>query len=363
VADLAVSVAVGTIAGGLTNAVAVWMLFHPYERRWGLQGAIPKNKARLARAIGRTVGEKLLTPGDILDELSRAGLDRAVEAKLADALRAAFDVERGALRDELPPALFAEVERAIGDAGPRLAEGWDRFVRSPEFEARVHEFVGRARAELAPLTLGSVLTPALRTQLAAQAAVLATETIESGRRDDARSLRHRVGDALLRLAGTERTERFVERTVDDLLARAEARSWGEVLAPLEDATIAGWVLEAARSARAGELALGAVGGTARALLDRPLGRVGRFLPADAATRVAAVVTPALWDWLRAQLPGFLERLDIEAMVERKVLGFSTQRLEEIIRSVTQRELRLIVNLGYLLGAVIGAVSWIAVGRS
>jgi uncharacterized membrane protein YheB (UPF0754 family) len=58
-----------------------------------------------------------------------------------------------------------------------------------------------------------------------------------------------------------------------------------------------------------------------------------------------------------QLPGFLDRLDIEGMVERKVLGFSTKRIEEVIRGVTERELKLIVRLGYVLGAVIGATTW------
>ena len=36
----------------------------------------------------------------------------------------------------------------------------------------------------------------------------------------------------------------------------------------------------------------------------------------------------------------------------------TRRIEEIIRGVTQRELNLIVNLGYLLGAVIGTMTFI-----
>ena len=60
-----------------------------------------------------------------------------------------------------------------------------------------------------------------------------------------------------------------------------------------------------------------------------------------------------YDWAVAQLPGIVERMNIEEMVERKVLGFSTQRVEEMIRNVTQRELDLIVNLGYVLGAIIG----------
>ena len=62
----AVTIGVGAISGGITNAVAIWMLFHPYEERgigpFRIQGAIPKNKARLARSIGKTVGERLLTP-------------------------------------------------------------------------------------------------------------------------------------------------------------------------------------------------------------------------------------------------------------------------------------------------------------
>ena len=35
----------------------------------------------------------------------------------------------------------------------------------------------------------------------------------------------------------------------------------------------------------------------------------------------------------------------------------TERVEEIVRGVTQRELNLIVLLGYLLGGVIGLVTW------
>jgi uncharacterized membrane protein YheB (UPF0754 family) len=68
--------------------------------------------------------------------------------------------------------------------------------------------------------------------------------------------------------------------------------------------------------------------------------------------------PAIWNWLETQLPRFVEQLDIPAMVERKVLGFSTARIEEIIRGVTQRELTMIVNLGYLLGAMIGVLTFL-----
>ena len=67
-----VFIVAGALAGGLTNSIAIWSLFHPYEPpRVGkrslkmLQGAIPKSQERLASAIGRTVGTRLLTPEDL----------------------------------------------------------------------------------------------------------------------------------------------------------------------------------------------------------------------------------------------------------------------------------------------------------
>ncbi len=359
--ELLLNIAVGTIAGGVTNAIAVWMLFHPYERKYRFHGAIPKNKARLAKSIGRTVGEKLLTPKDLLDELSRSGVRETLDAKLATLIAGALETERGSLRSLLPESVLAEVERALERLGPAVADGVGRHVRTPEFEAQVRAAVAKLRAEVGDVPVGQVLTASRRADLAAQAATLATELIEEGRQSDTRSATARIGDLLLRLAGTERTRGFVERTVSEALGRAEHRRWGEVMDAIGEDALVGWLLESARSPRAQALAAeGAASGAAR-LLDEPLGRPGRFLPEDMPARLASLAGPAVWQWIEEQLPRLVEQLDIPAMVERKVLGFSTARIEEIIRGVTERELKTIVRLGYVLGAIIGLLTF-TVGR-
>jgi uncharacterized membrane protein YheB (UPF0754 family) len=356
-AEFALSVLIGTVAGGVTNAVAVWMLFHPYERRLGIQGAIPKNKARLARSIGRTVGEKLLTPGDVIAELDRSGLRSAVENRIAIVVAQLLEQDRGSIREMLPPELFAEVENALAGLGGGIADEYARYVHSPEFEVTVLAFVQRARTQVSDIPLSQLLTQERRTMLAQQAAALSTELIEAARNESGRSARARIGDFLLQVAGSERTERFVERTVGEALERTEGRTVGDVLGAIPDDTYAEWILKAARSPRATDLAFGAAGNAARKLLDRRIGKPARWLPPDVPARIAQVAGPALWNWTMTQLPGFLDRLDIEGMVERKVLGFSTKRIEEVIRGVTERELKLIVRLGYVLGAVIGAMTW------
>lgn len=359
--ELIINVLVGTLAGGITNAVAVWMLFHPYEKTYGFHGAIPKNKARLARSIGRTVGEKLLTPADLLDELSRAGFRETLDAKLAEFIASALERERGPLRSLLPAPLLAEVEKSLADLGPAVGENVAAYTATPEFEERVRAAVTRLRDEMGNMTVGQLLTPERRADLASQAATLATQLMEESRDDEDRSATARIGDLLLRMAGTERTRGFVERTVNDALGRAGHRRWSDVLDAIGEQSVVNWLIEAARSPRAKASAAEAAGKGATALLDKPIGRPGRFLPADASRRLASFAGPALWQWMETQLPRLVEQLDIQAMVERKVLGFSTARIEEIIRNVTERELRLIVRLGYVLGAVIGFITF-TVGR-
>ena len=297
---LALDVFLGSVSGGVTSWVAVVMIFRPYERTFGLQGAVPKNKARLAKTIGKTVGERLLTPADIVDELQRSGLREAIEAKLTEVAIDALERDRGPLRQLLPPGVVAELERLIADAGPDAGAAYERYVATEAFEEQVRTFVARARRD------GSADEP-----------------------------------------GTELT---TER-------RGIAGKAAGLAAGLIDDVIIKWVLRAARSERARTMAVEGVRAAGVAVLDRPIGRLGRWLPDDASRRLVATAAPAVWEQVVEKLPALLETVDIPGMVERKVLGFSTQRVEEIVRGVTQRELNLIVQLGYVLGGAIGAAQF------
>ena len=99
------TIAFGALAGGLTNTVAIWMLFHPYEpptlfgRTIGFfQGAIPKNQGRLAAAVGKTVGTRLLTEED----LTHTFADREFRGAFDDRLSQRRG-KRHPSRDEIRP--------------------------------------------------------------------------------------------------------------------------------------------------------------------------------------------------------------------------------------------------------------------
>jgi uncharacterized membrane protein YheB (UPF0754 family) len=90
-------------------------------------------------------------------------------------------------------------------------------------------------------------------------------------------------------------------------------------------------------------------------MERPIGTPARWLPKDGPERLEEGVGPVLWEWLQTQIPAVVERMDVGRRVEEKVLDFPVPRLEELVRRVTERELRLIVRLGYILGAFIGLI--------
>jgi uncharacterized membrane protein YheB (UPF0754 family) len=102
-----------------------------------------------------------------------------------------------------------------------------------------------------------------------------------------------------------------------------------------------------------------VGQVAAVLLARPIGRPSAWLGPDAAAALRSAVAEAVWRWMQQQIPRVVEQIRVPEMVEQKVLGFSTQRMEEIVRTVTQRELDLIVRLGYLLGGLVGVIAFLA----
>lgn len=55
--------------GYITNWLAIFFLFKPYEPHFGIQGIIPKQKREMAVSLGNMVGKKLLSPDALVEEM------------------------------------------------------------------------------------------------------------------------------------------------------------------------------------------------------------------------------------------------------------------------------------------------------
>jgi uncharacterized membrane protein YheB (UPF0754 family) len=122
----------------LSDTVAVWMLFNPKQKRFGFQGAIPKNQARMARSLGRTVGERLVTPGDLQKELGRPELREAFEDRLGDVIEAIIAM-REPLIDKVPPAAVTALEGAMSSYLPVAMGKLGTFMGQPTTRIKMRE--------------------------------------------------------------------------------------------------------------------------------------------------------------------------------------------------------------------------------
>ncbi len=505
----AVTVVFGALAGGLTNAVAISMLFHPYEPRglwrFRIQGAIPKNKPRLAKTIGRTVGQRLITSEDLTTQLSAPGMREAFDTAVRRFVSALLDTTRGPLRREFPPGLVAELEHNIDVIAETVAARVTAFTATEAFRTAVERFLAKTHEEYGERPIGEVLTAARQAAIRDRVEQWVSDAVESSELEytisdwldrqlsrlqhdrtplldrlpadlvaaveremtgylpvaldrlaavlsdpDARSRMQRalhelfqrfVRELLLherivaRLVVTEKTiarllDNFEREGVDQLAAlldepamrtqvarsindavvnflrrplaehferlgseriagirktaatqitaalrdpstrhhaierldralqAAEQRTWGDLLRHLPPERAAAWIADAAQAPR---LAAWVADGTATALrsaLDRPLGRPADWLPEGAVDRIAQALAPILWEWVQHQVPEVVAKVDVQGMVEEKVLRFSLERIEQIVRATSQRELDVIIRLGYVLGAFVGALAYL-----
>lgn len=89
--------------GYFTNYLAIKMLFRPHKRRWyslGWQGVIPRNRGKLAKEIGKLVGNELLQEKDILKSIK----NEQFQSILSDFIR-----------KELNKILFVDYDLYLGD--------------------------------------------------------------------------------------------------------------------------------------------------------------------------------------------------------------------------------------------------------
>jgi len=149
------------------------------------------------------------------------------------------------------------------------------------------------------------------------------------------------------------TREFLVEKLRSGLDRVGAKTWGDVLGSVPPERISEALVSAARSEAARGIVESAARGLVARALDRPIGRPSRWLPENGPQRLEVALGEPVWQWLQTQVPTVVEKIDVARRVEEKVLHFPTPKMEEIVRRVTDRELKLIVRLGYVLGALIG----------
>ncbi|RYM02180.1 DUF445 family protein [Sporolactobacillus sp. THM7-7] len=365
--QMMVPIIVGAAVGGLTNLLAIKMLFHPYKaiyiKKWRLPftpGLIPKRREDLAEALGKLVVRHLIsadrlqhklddpafseqatariqaafrrridngiTAGELIRRLGCSGqpadmVNSAIKHRISVLLHDFFsENDDRVLEQVLPEALLKKAEERLPDVAGLIVEEAASWMESPSGIRKVArgidffmeggglwkelllKFIGRQNIlkQVYPAVILAVRTPAFK------------ESVQEWLDEKWRELLGRPLKTVLRRLGTDE-EQVSKQAAEWLSPLLRSEKWLNVPLKYLPPNIQGQIL-------------------------------GQLLPQAVSAGLS---------WMGKNAADVLKRLDLETMVTEQVQSFSLSELEQIIFSITKRELRLITNLGFLLGGLIG----------
>lgn len=362
--------------GYLTNWIAIEMLFKPYKRTWRhpfawltggywRQGLVPKNKDAIAVVMGEQVATKLLQPEKLADDLcSMVGgvlEDKSIVASVQDALQrliGAHDKEIVAcLSPKIEEALVAEIDRLV--TAENIETLWNEQIE-PKLQSE------GTRDEIASILIGALDKRAPR--LAAKVRPMVVSAIRNWVEEKGGML----GSLLSPLA-----EMLADAIVDKRTLERGLRDWlndPETLPALRDELMQ--FVKAVRDYLKSPEAQAKVGGFVADIRAKFKEYLRNYLETHFAETVGGILhSEQLWQWAASLIPRFrpelenlirtkglpliVEKLDIEGRIKTAVDNMDVEEFHGMVNDVAAQHLGAIQVLGYLLGALAGALLLLA----
>ncbi|MEC0695766.1 DUF445 domain-containing protein [Bacillus atrophaeus] len=359
-------IVIGAVIGAITNHLAIQMLFRPYKAYYVFgkrvpftPGLIPKRRDELAKQMGLTVVNHLLTPEGIkkrlvsdtakkqalqageqfirrmtdsemtLNEaLDKVGIKRPGEAADAwidqwtdEKLSQLFlQYEHRPLKEWLPPEVQEKLEEKIPMVSEYILKRSSDYFEGEEGKTRLGNMIDDFLKERG--MLGSMVQMFLGNS----------------------SLADRVRPELLKFLRNEETKRLLSDLLNNEWDKLKQYSFYEAdekwNAKALIVSLKKRVLQSFSFAPFFEGTIGAL--------------ASRYEKELSQTYLPALLDRAL-DGIAANLDDVLKRMRLEEIVKEQVDQFPVQRLEEMVLSISKKEFKMITYLGGLLGGLIGAI--------
>ncbi len=360
-------VAIGAFIGGLTNFIAIKMLFRPHEAiklgKWQLPftpGLIPRRRDEIAVQLGNMVVDYLLTPDGLTKKFKSSSFVSGLTSWLQKEVKAFLHSER---------TLQQVIVEKFGVKQPR-----ERMLQTTEtfLSNKYDQFFERNRGKSLDECLPDLLIMKIETNIPSVATYILERGrafIESSKGKEQLSAmierflgqKGKLGSMISMFLSQERLVDVVQPELMKFLHQQETHQLLENLLTEE------WHKYKQKNVAEIEQLVNKV-----EVMKLAMEVVEKELPfyewvqlpfKEWAPRYERVLTDsiipsgveALLDLAATHMGTLMKQLHLHEVVTEQVKAFSTKRLEELVISIAKRELKMITYLGALLGGVIGFI--------
>lgn len=364
---------VGAIIGSATNFLAIKMIFRPYKPmyigKWKLPftpGLIPKRRGELARQIGITVNDYLLTPDVIKNKLFSPEIRFAILQFAQTKAEEAIFLNNKTLKDWLELAGFKDVPEKVEGRVDEFIE--KQFVKLKQtlstkpIEEIVPEDIMKTVDKKVPELVDTLLLKGEDYILSSSGEItiknllndfLASKGTLGGIfqmfLSDSSSIVAKIQHELVRILRSSETKHSIVNIMNDEWEKVKKRPIMNYLNEIQLEPILMNIQSYAKK----ELAI-----------DERLNKTIHYYFPNGHEWVKYEIMPKVVDKAleiaESHLEDVLKRLDIKEVVREQVDSFPIEKLEEIVVGIASRELMMITFLGGFLGGLIGIVQGLIV---
>jgi uncharacterized membrane protein YheB (UPF0754 family) len=362
---------IGAMIGGLTNSLAIKMLFRPYRTyyigKWRVPftpGLIPKRRGELAEQLGRMVVDHLLTPDSLKKKLTDKAFQKEIQRWLTSVAEQWIQSEKPiedvftrfgftdskrklhlwlerwtdhkiihfietngdrAIKEVLPKEWVAVLDQKVQSFTPFIIQKLTVFFESDKGKEKIQQMVDDFLKERG--MLGNMLQMFLGNM----------------------SLVDKIQPEITKFFQNDGTKHLISELIESEWNQMKDKSINEWLASFDHQKIYSSVKEIVSSTV-----------QIYRMLDKPVYSVlAPYEKTILDVTVPSVVTQGT-SWLTAKIENIIQTLRLQEIVKEQVESFSVERLEEMVLSISKKEFKMITYLGALLGGIIGLIQGLIV---
>lgn len=359
---------IGALIGGVTNVIAVKMLFHPFKTYYIFNkrvpftpGLIPKRRAEIADKIGQVVEEHLLTESMIQSKLNATATRTAIEEVIQKQIEKLKE-DRTSL-DYLANKVDIDIAQlANGKIETIMSEKLELFYydhRNTPITQLIPEDIEKSidnKVEAVPELLFDRARVYLKSEKGAAdiATMLDTFFNEKGKIVGLlqmfmtkESIADRIQHELIRLTNHPKAKDIANQIIDNEYETFKSKQLSEVLNEQQFQSFKTSITD---------LAIGYMdmNNMATKSLNTLMPNFIQFLE----NKVTQKLTNVIIENASKHMSPIMKKVNLRQMVEQQINTFDLAYIEKLIIDIANKELKLIMFLGFLLGGIIGLLQGI-----
>lgn len=354
---------IGALIGGVTNILAVRMLFHPFKTYYIFNkrvpftpGLIPKRRKEVADKIGQVVEEHLLTESLIQSKLNAPSSRQAIEEVLLKQIQKLkqehMTLQYFADKLDLDVAQLANEKLDLVISNKLDAFYQDnqttpiKQIIPEEIEASID-----SKIDLVPDLLFERASVYLSSEKGAAdiASMLETFFNEKGKIVGLlqmfmtkESIADRIQHELIRLTKHPKAKAIAKQVIDNEYETMKAKNLNELVSESQYNSFKTSITELA----VGYLDVDKV---SKQSFNTLMPSFIHFLE----SKVSQKLTDVIIENISKHISPIMKKINLRQMVEEQINTFDLAYIERLIIDVANKELKLIMLLGFLLGGIIG----------